>query len=59
MHFSKGCRECWSTNNSILINCLPGLALTPSGKCMKCLSSCSGTCDPKNPGICLSCADGF
>lgn len=29
------------------------------GRCVKCLGSCSGSCDPRNISICLGCADGF
>jgi hypothetical protein len=39
--------------------CNPGYALKPGGTCIRCLKSCTGTCDPDDPTICLSCSPGF
>ncbi len=56
---SRGCIKCSSTNSSICLTCAPGTSLKTDGTCVRCLGSCSGSCDPKNISICLSCADGF
>lgn len=55
----KGCRECNADNTSICLECHEGRTLRFNGKCIKCISTCNGNCDPKDPGKCLSCTDGY
>lgn len=33
--------------------------LSPSGKCVQCISSCGGSCDASNPTLCTGCMVGF
>lgn len=56
---SDECSACNTINSSICIQCKPGYTLAASGTCLKCLGSCSGSCDPKNISVCLSCMKGF
>lgn len=53
------CVSCLASNSSVCIECAEGHALKDDGRCVKCLGSCSGSCDPRNISICLSCIDGF
>lgn len=54
-----GCLDCDPTNTTTCFKCDQGHALTPTAKCIKCLGSCSGSCDARNISLCLSCVDGF
>ncbi len=55
----RNCQSCNSIDSTLCIQCKPGNALKLDGTCIKCLKSCSGTCNPKNITQCLSCIDGF
>jgi hypothetical protein len=51
----KGCLECFEFTKECFA-CAQGYALEGSRNlCIKCLSSCSGTCDPRNITICTDC----
>ena len=55
---ATGCVNC-AQNVSICQQCARGFALKADGTCVKCLSSCTGECDPRNVVTCLSCSNGF
>lgn len=54
-----GCVECDYVDPTICYECDEGYALRNNGKCIKCLTGCSGACDPENITQCLGCKDGF
>ena len=51
--------ECNQTDPTVCYECDEGFSLRINGKCIKCLGTCSGSCNPENITECSSCKDGF
>lgn len=51
------CLQCDS--QGLCLKPAEGYALTSNGRTVKCLGTCSGSCDPRNIKICTGCINGF
>jgi hypothetical protein len=56
---STNCLQCSAINSSVCQICYPGYGLLADGRCIRCLTNCTGRCDPYNIVNCIECGDGY